>query len=248
MNIGSLKNAGFLALSCALLSACANYGGVPPVLTAQNLEAAPEYRIEPGDILDIKFFYSADLNENVTVRPDGRISLQLVDDVEAAGLTPSELDESLTGLYKKKLPDRPDVSVIVKGFGDQRVYVAGEVQRPGELGLKNHMTVFQAVASAGGLKDTAGAGAVLVVRQDADGRSQVFSADLSDDSLPGSQGSTAHAELMPRDIVYVPKSGIAKADLFMDQYVRQLLMFNGIAAGVTGVYELNDADEFNTGN
>ena len=233
--------------ACLALSGCASFGHVQAMKTdLPVLEGPPpEYRIEAGDTLDIKFFYTADLNENVTVRPDGRISLQLVDDVIAAGRTPSELDEELTKLYTRKLPDRPDISVIVKNFGDSRVYVTGEVADPGEHSLKNRMTVFQAVAAAKGFRDTASRSSVLVIRQDAQGKSIVMKANLSDSSVTA-QLSQAHALLMPRDVVYVPKSDISKADLFVDQYIRQLLLFNGFSAGISGVYELNNKDKFQT--
>jgi polysaccharide biosynthesis/export protein len=226
------------------LTACADFSNIAKVeaFKPKPPEEIAEYRIAPGDVVDIKFFYTRDLNETVTVRPDGRISLQLVDDVLASGLTPSELDEKLTKLYRPKLTDTPDISVIVKEFEDQRIYVTGEVDKPGELKLRNKMTAFQAVTAAGGLKNTAAKDTVLVIRQKEDGISQVFKANFSDGNLTeGSEGS-AHAHLQPRDTVYVPKSGIATANLFVDQYIHQMLMFNGVNVGVTGIYELNDVN------
>jgi protein involved in polysaccharide export with SLBB domain len=89
------------------------------------------YIIQPGDQLDIKFFYNPELNENVTVRPDGLISLQLVDEVHASGLTPAQLDDLLTQKYSRELK-KPMVTVIMRSFTMQRVYVGGEVNRQGE--------------------------------------------------------------------------------------------------------------------
>ncbi len=234
------------------LAGCSSFGHVQRISEVKDAiplrdGPAPEYRIEAGDMVDVKFFYSPDLNENVTVRPDGRISLQLIDDIMAEGLTGSELDEELTRRYTKLLPDKPDLSVIVKGFGDARIYVTGEVADPGEKPLKNRITAFQAVASAGGFRDTAARDTVLVIRQDRDGNSAVMRADLSDGNIAAKNGE-AHVRLMPRDVVYVPKSGIAKADLFVDQHIRQLLLFNGISTGISGVYELNNKDKFNEPN
>lgn len=249
MNSFPFKKTGLSAFSTLLLASCAaNYGTVKPLPVEDRIRAvASDYKINPGDILDIKFYYTKDLDENVTVRPDGKISLQLVDDVKAAGLTPAELDARLTSLYADKIPDKPDLSVIVKASGDNRVYVAGEVARPGEFGLKNNMTVLQAVAAAGGFMNTANRHTVLVVRQDDDGLSNVYRVDLSGTSLvrgdKDESGVSAH--LLPRDTVFVVKSGIAEADLITDQFVRQLLLFNGISLGVTGTYELHDAGQSN---
>lgn len=91
-----------------------------------------EYRLSAGDKLDIKFFYNPELNETVVVRPDGRISLQLVDEVAVAGITPAQIDVLLTSKYSRELK-RPDVTVIVKSFGVQQVYVGGEVGRQGPV-------------------------------------------------------------------------------------------------------------------
>lgn len=234
----------FAALAL-LAGGCANMGAVPEIrMPPASAMQEGDYRIEPGDTFDVKFFYSPDLNETVTVRPDGNISLQLIDDVRAAGLTPQELDDALTIAYTSKLPDKPDVSVIIKGFADQRIYVSGEVVAPGEYELKNKMTVLQAISAAGGFRNTAGRANVLVVRQDLGGRSHIYRANVSDAGLIDAEGGT-YIHLEPRDIVFVPMSGVATADLFVDQYVRQLLLFNGFAIGGTAVYELNNKDENN---
>ncbi len=243
MKTSILMKAGLAVLSSLLLAACAaNYAQVMP-LPADDAAGAAHYKIEPGDVLTVKFYYTKDLSESVTVRPDGMISLQLVDDVKAAGLTPAQLDEKLTDLYIDKIPDKPDISVIVREFSDNRIYVAGEVTRPGELGLKNKMTVLQAITAAGGFKDTANRHTILVVRQDENGLSNVYRLDLSGAGLANAakDGSGVNGRLRPRDTVFVVKSGIAEADLIMDQFVRQLLLFNGVSLGVMGTYELHDA-------
>lgn len=236
---------GLLALvSCSALTGCAHYNTVPSFGEVQILKPTelPEYVIQPGDNIDVKLFYSQDLSDNVTVRPDGHISLQLVDDVRAAGLTARQLDEELTQLYAEKLSDQPEVSVIIKAFSDQRVYVAGEVLRSGEFELKNKMTILQAVTAAGGFLDSAKRDAVLVLRQQENNPPQVFLASLTDQNLTEVGKKGTYTLLMPRDIIYVPKSNVAKVDLFMDQYVRDILRFNGFSAGVSGVVELNNKD------
>src|SRR5665811_308373 len=109
-----------------LVVACSHaVKGEPSPVSADAQKAPPpaeEYRIQAGDQLDIKFFYNKDLNEQVTVRPDGRISLQLVRSIVAAGLTPEQLTDQLTKAYSAQIKD-PEVAVIVRSFSSQRVYV-----------------------------------------------------------------------------------------------------------------------------
>ncbi len=218
---------------------------LPPPARPESRVEAPAYRIAPGDVLDIKFFYTPDLNETVTVRPDGRISLQLVDDANAAGLTPSELVHDLTARYAKKLPDKPDLSVLLRGFENQRIYVTGDVRTPGEYPLKGNLTVLQAVATAGGFVDTARPDSVLLIRKTMGAPAKVYRVNLSDPMLdPDTQGGGL-ALLAPTDVVYVPRSGVAQANLFVDQYIRKLLLLNTINLGISGIYELNDASKNN---
>lgn len=113
-----------------------------------------DYRIQVGDQLDIKFFYNPTLNEQVVVRPDGRFTLQLIQEVAAAGRTPAALTQELTERYAADLR-QPEVTVIVRSFGGQRLFVDGEVSRPGMFPIVGVTTVLEAIAQAGGLKWTA---------------------------------------------------------------------------------------------
>lgn len=239
-----------LFLSGAALSSCTSYDNVSTISSLPILQPSdyPEYILQPGDNLDIKFFYSPDLNDNITVRPDGNISLQLIDDVQAAGLTVQELDNRLTRKYRGKLPEGADVSVIVKDFSDERIYITGEIARPGEYPLKHKLTILQAVAAAGGFNDSAKRDAVLVIRQQEEDAPKVFLAQLQDDDLLKMGDGGTYNMLSPRDIIVIPKSNVSKVDLFMDQYVRDILRFNGFSAGVSGVYELNNKDTLGTSN
>ena len=99
---------------------------VPPV--------QEEYKINVSDKLSIKLFYNPELNQEVVVRPDGRITLQLVNEVKVLGLTPAKVSEVLTENYAKYLAQPPEVSVIVNSFAGQKVFVGGEVARSGSKG------------------------------------------------------------------------------------------------------------------
>jgi len=209
-------------------------------LTEAPAEAAPApYLIQAGDQLDIKFFYNPELNESVTVRPDGKISLQLVDEIQAAGLKPADLDELLTQKYAHELK-KPAIAVIVKSFGGQRIFVGGEVNRQGLVTISGNMTPLQAVLNAGGLKETASPGNAIVIRKGPGNKPIPIAMNL-EDAMHGKSGS-ADFLLKPDDIVYVPKSAIAKADKFVNQYIENLLLFRGVSFGFS--YEVHSDSKY----
>jgi protein involved in polysaccharide export with SLBB domain len=216
---------------------------LPPSFPAQAAAAAAPgtetYRIQPGDQLDLKFFYNPELNESVVVRPDGRISLQLVDEVLAAGLTPAELDAALTKRYEAELR-RPEVSVILRSLGAYRVYVGGEVGTPALVGLAPGMGPLQAVMAAGGFKETAKPEAALVIRRGSDNRPVPIPVNLQQMLAVGGAGDGM--QLQPGDVVYVPKTWIAEANKFVNQYIERLLLFRGTTLGFGFTYELNPDD------
>ena len=199
-----------------------------------EFQRLPEYYIQPGDQLDIKFFYNPELNETVLVRPDGKISLQLIDDVQAAMITPAQLDRFLTKIYAKELK-KPEITVIVRSFSGQRVYVGGEVNRQGIINLTAGMTALQAVFNAGGLKETADPESAIVIRKGPDNQPIPMRVDLS---AFHEEYAGAGFHLQPHDIVYVPKTFIAEANKFVNQYVERLLLYRGASFGFS--YELND--------
>lgn len=110
--------------------------------------AGPEYVIGPDDTLHIAVWKEADLSATLPVRPDGKISLPLLNDVQAAGLTPQQLAESVTEKLKKYIAD-PRVTVVVTGINSKRIYLVGEVLHTGATALMPNMTVLQALSSAG---------------------------------------------------------------------------------------------------
>jgi polysaccharide export outer membrane protein len=123
----------------------------------------PAYVIGPEDILDINVWKEPDVSRVVPVRPDGRISLPLINDVQAAGLSPQQLAGSVSEKLKKYL-NGPQVTVIVTGMNSQRVFVVGEVLRAGAFPMLPGMTVLQALSSAGGFSTFADVKKIHVVR------------------------------------------------------------------------------------
>ena len=222
---------------CALLPGCATQSAVVPYTAPVESSGEPTpYLIQPGDQLEIKFFYNRELNEAVVVRPDGKISLQLLDDIQAAGITPAQLDEILTKKYARELKE-PVLTVIVRSFTGQRVYVGGEVNRPGLVSLTANMSALQAVINAGGLKETAKLENAIVIRKGKDSKPIPMRVDLSKAIYQGNARN--HFKLKPYDIVYVPKTFIAKANKFVNQYIERLILFKGVSFGFT--YEVHDA-------
>lgn len=123
----------------------------------------PNYIIGGQDVLDISVWKEPDLTRSVPVRPDGKISLPLLNDVQAAGLTPTQLANQITESLKKFITN-PQVTVIVSAINSQRVYILGEVNRAGAYPLLPQMTVLQALSSAGGFTQFANPKKIYVMR------------------------------------------------------------------------------------
>jgi polysaccharide export outer membrane protein len=113
-----------------------------------NGQGGPEYIIGPDDVLHIAVWKESDLTATLPVRPDGKISLPLLDDVQAAGLTPKQLAVSVTEKLKKYIAD-PRVTVVVTAINSKRIYLTGEVVHAGAMPMLPNMTVLQALSSAG---------------------------------------------------------------------------------------------------
>jgi len=124
----------------------------------------PNYIIGPQDVLDINVWKEAELTRSVPVRPDGKISLPLLNDVQAGGMTPTQLAGEITDGLKKFITN-PQVTVIVTQINSQRVYVLGETTRPGAYPLLPGMTVLQALSSAGGFTPFANMKKIYVLRK-----------------------------------------------------------------------------------
>lgn len=216
-----------------LLAACAVSPSPPPVpleqLTAP-VEDFPEYVIQPGDELEIRFMTAPELDDILIVRPDGLITLPYIPAIRATGLTPEQLDAELTEKFASQLID-PDVHITVRSFGGQRVFVGGQVRRPGVVEFTAPITVLEAVIAAGGLTDDADADEILLIRRGEDNRPF---------SVKANAPETRVYRLAAADVVYVPRSRIADRVRFVDQYIRQLLLFGGFRIGFG--YDLNDPE------
>ena len=183
---------------------------LPPPLPGTGI--IDEYILQPYDTLEIKFFYNPNLNETTTIRPDGMISLQMIDEVRAAGFTPSQLDTLLTQKYSLLL-DQVMITVFVRSFSDQKIYVGGEVYSPRVIHLKERMNALQAVFMAGGFKPDADLSEVVIISRGPDQRPVARRVNLGR-ALKGRLAFEDY-RLRAYDIVFVPKSSLAKASRFM---------------------------------
>lgn len=139
----------------------------PAVEKVSTQSASPDssYVIGPEDVLDVSVWKEPDFSLTVPVRPDGKISVPLINDVQAGGKTPLELAATITDLLKKYLT-APRVTVVVKAINSRRVYIMGEVVRPGTIPLMGSMTVLQALSSAGGFTQFAKVKKVYLLRKE----------------------------------------------------------------------------------
>ncbi len=204
----------WLAALC-LLAGCAQGGAV--AVAPPKAPPPSEYRIQRGDELEIRFALNPEFDSDALVLPDGRISLQLVGDLYAEGLTPAELTERLRNAYSIELRD-PDIAVNVKSMA-ARIYVGGHIERPGEYPWSRQITAMQAIARAGGFSRTADTSHIIVLRRDKSGAERKIEIDIDD--ATSELGRNRDVYLAPYDLVMVPSSGVSDVNKWVDQYIRQ---------------------------
>ena len=168
-----------------------------PVLTPLDLASA--YQIGPEDVLEISVWKNPELSRTVPVRPDGKVSLPLVNDIQASGLTPIDLRDQVTAKLSEYIP-APEVSVIVREVHSRKVTVTGAVKLPGRYEMKSAMTVLEVIALAQGLTDFASKDRIVVLRQNGQKTERIpFNYRKISDSA-----QQDNFLVRPGDIVFVP--------------------------------------------
>jgi polysaccharide export outer membrane protein len=168
-------------------------------VTAPHPDVPSDYVIGADDTLHVSVWKESDMNVTLPVRPDGKISLPLLNDVQAAGMTPMQLAASITEKLKKYISD-PRVTVVVTAMNSQRIYVLGEVLHTGAMALLPHMTVLQALSSAG-FTQFANLKAVYLLRTE--NGQQVKMRFNYKDAIKG-RGDQQNIVLKPGDTIVVP--------------------------------------------
>jgi len=190
-------------------------GEIPFGVAEPQLER--EYRLAVGDELALRVSFHDEFDTDAVVRPDGKVTFPLVGEVAAAGRTPSELDSLVTEKFEEFLKD-PDVSIVVRKYSDQLVFVLGEVKTPGAYVLTRGMTVTQALAQARGVTEIAKLTDVVLIRRETPYKAEGVKLDIEHFLEDGA--FEQDALLKPYDIVYVPRTKIGSMSTFMDSFFR----------------------------
>jgi len=228
-----------LAIGLAILVSACNSAPItiPPLSEADipEMDAAanfpPErYRLEPGDAIQIRYTHHPEMSQDDMVRPDGKINAKLVGPIEVAGLTKNELAKMLEQRTADQLKD-PEVVISVTRFSDKLVYVAGEVARPGTVPYRKGLTPLQAITASGGFRDTAHYESVILVRTG--GSEDKFIARKLDLVQTTNTGMQEPIALAPHDFIFLPRTNIADANIWMRQHVTDMIpLFRGMAISI----------------
>ncbi len=170
------------------------------VVGATATAVPPDYVVGPDDVLQLVFWREKDMSAEVTVRPDGMISVPLVNEVTAAGLTPEQLRERIMTEARRYTQD-PTVTVVVKQINSRRVFITGEVAKPGPYPLTGPMSVLQLISLAGGLQDFADAGNIRIMRKE-NGKPVSYKFDYK--SVMKGKNLQTNIDLKPGDTLVVP--------------------------------------------
>jgi polysaccharide export outer membrane protein len=198
-------------LFCAVLSSAlgaqnAVAGETKPAAAGHDADATAakphdnSFVIGNDDVLAINVWKEPDISRSIPVRSDGKISLPLVGEVQAAGLTPLTLEKDIAGKLKNFISE-PEVTVMVQQVNSQKFNILGQVVRPGSYGIANSPTVLDAIALAGGFRDFAKQKSIYVLRQGASGESRL-SFNYKDVSQGKNMGQ--NIKLQPGDTIIVP--------------------------------------------
>jgi len=166
----------------------------------KGVDLPSDYVIGPDDILDVIFWRDKDMSALVSVRPDGRVTLPLLNDMQAAGLTPEQLRTSVMTAATKFVED-PNVTVVVKAINSRKVFVTGMVAKPGPYPLMGPTTVMQALSVAGGIQEFADSKNILIMRTE-NGRPVAYRFNYKE--VLKRKNLKQNIELKPGDTVVVP--------------------------------------------
>jgi polysaccharide export outer membrane protein len=172
----------------------------PAVIRPADMAIPGNYVIGADDVLEIVYWRDKEMSTDARVRPDGRIALPLINEVVAAGLTPEELQKKITEESKKYIEDA-SITVVVKEINSLKVFITGQVGKPGPYSLTSAMTVIQLVAVAGGLNEYADAKNIMIMRKD--GNKQI-SLKFNYREVAAGKKLQQNIELKPGDTVVVP--------------------------------------------
>jgi polysaccharide export outer membrane protein len=176
---------------------------------------SPEHTLTAGDVFDIRFPFSPEFNDKITVGADGTVAPKIIGSVVVGGLTVPEATRRLSARYAEKIK-YPTLSLTVRSYAPEELWVEGAVAKPGLVRSELPLTLERAVTEAGGLKTGAQTGDILVIRRDETGNIHAYQ-----EALAPAQDS-ADPVLKSYDVVYVPLSPIGSVNEFLAGYVKNL--------------------------
>ena len=189
------------ALAVTLLAAWILGGGVASAQAPPPVEnPTASYIIGPDDVLSVLFWRDKDMSYDVVVRPDGKISLPLVNDIQAGGLTPGQLRDNVNTIARRFL-EEPSVTVVVKQINSRKLFITGQVEKPGPYPMSGTTTVLQLISMAGGLKEFTDGKRILIMRtKDGKQTGRMFNYR----EVTSGKHLEQNIELHPGDTVVVP--------------------------------------------
>jgi len=192
----------------------------PPPATSTNPVVPDNYVLGPGDQIEINVFGESDLTRTVTIKPDGIIALPLINQVRAAGKTAAQLEAELTRRFSKYLK-APSISVLVRQFRMNPIYVMGEVSKPGRYDMTYEMTFLDALTLAGGATDKANLDGAQLVRLE-NGKSKAIPIKANQ-MIQGKDG-VPNLKLQNGDLIYVPRRGLGIMDVLNNIGILRLII------------------------
>jgi len=215
-----------LILGVCLACGCGSKGGWEKSAPGESPFGAPsalstdrEYVLAVGDQIAMEVLFYEDFDASAVIRPDGKATFPLMGEIRAAGFTPSQLDSLVTARFSEIIVD-PDVSIIVKEYSDQLVYVLGEVELPGAYPLQHGMTLVGALSAAKGATRTARLTDVVLVRRET--ALKAWGAKVNVERFFEEADFSADPQLQAYDIVYVPRTKIGSLSVFLELVFRPM--------------------------
>ena len=198
-----MKTASWLLLVMVLIVSCA---------LGQELRSRPQYTLRAGDVVELQYRYTPELNQTVTVLPDGFINLNLVGNVKVSDLTLDQAHDVIVQKAKARLND-PELKLILREFQHPYVVVAGQVTTPGKIELRENTTAMQAILLAGGFLPSAQSGQVLLFRKINSDTAEVKVLKLT--NIHKTDQLERDAQLEPGDMLLVPRNKVEKISRYM---------------------------------
>lgn len=212
-------------VTTVLLSACSVYQrtdvdqvAAPAQIVQSSVRFQKEYMLFAGDQIEIAVRRFPEVSRTLTIRPDGMISLPMLHDVPAAGLSARELTEKLQSLFGARLVD-PEVTVIPLQVRQPMVFVLGDVKNPSAVPYRSAQTLLQAIGMVGGFQRTASEADVTIIRLSQEGYLQAIPINVDAHGQPGPYLAYGLTALQPDDVIFVPEHGRSQLTRFLDDIV-----------------------------